>query len=49
MNGRAFAGRIVEASISTGQEKFKKNKRGNEEEETKRQEEYGKWLETQEL
>jgi hypothetical protein len=49
MDGRAFDGRTVVAYISTSSEKYKKNKRGNEEEEAKRQEDYGKWLESQEL
>ena len=49
MDGRAFAGRTVVAYISNGTEKFKKSKRGNEEEDAKRQEDYGKWLESQEI
>jgi hypothetical protein len=49
MHGRAFAGRVIEASISSGQEKFKKSKRSNDEEDKQRQEEYGKWLESQDV
>ena len=49
MDGRAFDGRTVAASISSGSEKFKKTKRGNEEDDAKRQDEYGKWLESQDV
>ena len=47
MNGRFYDQRVIEASLSSGKEKFKKSKAGNEEEERKRHEEYGKWLDSQ--
>jgi hypothetical protein len=46
MDGRYFDGRKVVAYSSKG-EKFKKSVKGNEEEEKRRQEEYGKWLDSQ--
>ncbi|KAJ3320730.1 hypothetical protein HDV06_005023 [Boothiomyces sp. JEL0866] len=46
MNGRFFAGRKIEAYLSKGNDNFKKSKKNMEDDE-KRQEEYGKWLEEQ--
>jgi hypothetical protein len=48
MNGRAYYPYTIEAYLSTGKEKFRKSKRNDEEEEQKRHEEYGKWLDMQE-
>ncbi|KAJ3276055.1 hypothetical protein HDV01_006225 [Terramyces sp. JEL0728] len=46
MNGRFFAGRKIEAYLSKGNDNFKKSKTNSEDDE-KRQEDYGKWLEEQ--
>lgn len=48
MNGRFYDGRVVGASVSTGEEKFKRAKRDTEQEEKDRHEEYGRWLDSEE-
>lgn len=45
MDGRYFAGRQVVAYISDGTDKFKKSKKGNDEDEDERLEQFGAWLE----